>query len=143
MTTRKFITGVREKLFQTFLELELCKYCFDRLTNTHYFLVPPSVYNSQEFSSFDYTVNREAFDLGIQGLLCFMTDATLFDFEQQETYYNRFNNEVILKNLVHMIPPSEFFHLYFSLADVKASFNTPIDNGNTQYAGENNYAVAA
>src|SRR5258706_6526930 len=143
MTTKKFIDKARQNLFKRFPKLESCKYVFDNLSNPHYFLIAESVYCSKDFSEFDYLTTREAFELGIQGLICFMTDEKLFDFKDQQSFYNPYNNEVLHKNLVNFVDPNDFFLLSFKLNDINSSFSEEANKVGIDVAGTNNYALAA
>ena len=141
MTTKKFIEKTTQKLFQTFSTLEFCRYAFDKLSNTHYFLIDNEVYSSKEFAEFDYVTTSSAFDCGIQGLICFITDDEMFDFADQEIFHNYFNNEVILKNLVHLIEPN--FHFAVKSSDLNISFAEEAKKAGMGFAGENTWALAA
>lgn len=143
LTTRKFIERTKNNLFKRYPALESCKYKFDSLTNTHYFLIPELVYSDKNFSEFDYLSTSDAFELGIQGLLCFITDEKVFDFKNQETFYNPYNNEALLKNLANIVHPGDFFSLEFNITGINLTFSSGPENVGMEVSGESNYAIAA
>lgn len=143
LTTRQFIEKTKNNLFKSYLALEYCNYKFDSLTNTHYFLIPSWIYSDKHFAEFDYHTSNEAYELGIQGLICFMTDEKVFNFEEYETFYNSFNNEALLKNIAYIIDPVEFFSIGFKISGLDLTFSTVSETLGMEISGESNYAIAA
>lgn len=143
LTTKQFIEKTKNNLFKSYLTLETCKYKFDVLTDTHYFLIPKWVYSDKRFVEFDFHVTNEAYDLGIQGLICFTTDEKVFNFEEHDTFYNHFNNDALLKNLAYIIDPAEFYSVGFKISGMNLTFSTAPETPGMEMGGESNYAIAA
>lgn len=143
MTARQFIHQLKESFFRNFSSVELCHYYFDPLSNTHFILIPKDIYLTSEFSAFDFRITSEAFELGIQGLICFVTDETTLEKSNSEVFYNPFNNEMLLKNLDQFIPIEEFLSLGFKMKDVQYTFSDETNSIVNNIVAESNYALAA
>src|SRR5260221_3571209 len=138
MTTMKYIEGVIENFFLKFREPYQIVYQFDRLSNTHFFLLPNSIYDNPDFADFDFQVTTRAYEHNIQGQICFTTDALLFD--DPKTYFNQFNNEAVLGNLNHFI---DIRGVQLDFGSFENNFPGTIIADPIPYDGFDNLALAA
>jgi hypothetical protein len=72
-----------------------------------------------------------------------MTDENLFDFSNHEVFYNSYNNEALLKNLVNIVDPKDFISLAFNLSGINPSFTGLDSREKIELSNESNFALAA
>uniref|UniRef100_UPI00404AA455 hypothetical protein n=1 Tax=Fulvivirga sp. TaxID=1931237 RepID=UPI00404AA455 len=98
MKTTDFISLLIDQIFQTF-DLKQIKYAFDAESNQHTFLINDRILGTDRFMDFNKEMTLKAWELNIEGTLCFSSSSVLEKLFKFQTEINPYRNDALLGNI--------------------------------------------